>query len=44
MENITNEQINKLFGMIFQQYRLKNNLTQDKLAEELSKSPKTLSQ
>lgn len=30
MENITNEQINKAFGMIFQQYRLKNNLTQEK--------------
>ena len=44
MENITNEQINKVFGMIFQQYRLKNNLTQEKLAEELSKSTKTISQ
>ena len=44
MENITNEQINKVFGMIFQQYRLKNNLTQEKLAEELSTSTKTISQ
>lgn len=44
MENITNEQINKVFGMMFQQYRLKNNLTQEKLAEELSKSTKTISQ
>lgn len=44
MENITNEQINKAFGMIFQQYRLKNNLTQEKLAEELSKFTKTISQ
>ena len=44
MENITNEQINKVFGMIFQQYRLKNNYTQEKLAEELSKSTKTISQ
>lgn len=41
---ITNEQINKVFGMIFQKYRLKNNLTQEKLAEELSKSTKTISQ
>ena len=44
MENITNEQINKVFAMIFQQYRLKNNYTQEKLAEELSKSTKTISQ
>ena len=44
MENITNEQINKAFGMTFQKYRLKNNLTQEKLAEELSKSTKTISQ
>lgn len=44
MEVITSEQINKRFGKIFQEYRLKNNLTQEKLAEELSKSPKTISQ
>lgn len=44
MENLTNEQINKAFGMTFQKYRLKNNLTQEKLAEELSKSTKTISQ
>lgn len=44
MENLTNEQINKNFGMTFQKYRLKNNLTQEKLAEELSKSTKTISQ
>lgn len=30
--------------MTFQKYRLKNNLTQEKLAEELSKSTKTISQ
>ncbi len=41
---ITNEQINKPFGMIFQEYRLKNNITQEKLAEELTKSTKTISQ
>ena len=44
MEVITNEQINKKFGKIFQEYRLKKNLTQEKLAEELSKSTKTISQ
>ena len=44
MENLTNEHINKAFGMTFQKYRLKNNLTQEKLAEELSKSTKTISQ
>ena len=44
MEEITNEQINKIFGMVFQEYRQKNNLTQEKLAEELSKSTKTISQ
>lgn len=44
MEDITNEQINKIFGAIFQEYRQKNNLTQEKLSEELSKSPKTISQ
>lgn len=44
MENITTEQINKVFGTIFQQYRLKNNYTQEKLAEELAKSTKTISQ
>ena len=43
MEN-TNEQINKNFGTIFQEYRLKNNITQEKLAEELNKSTKTISQ
>lgn len=44
MENLTNEQINKAFGMTFQKYRLNNNLTQEKIAEELSKSTKTISQ
>lgn len=44
MGNITTEQINKIFGTIFQEYRLKNNYTQEKLAEELSKSTKTISQ
>ena len=44
MDDLTNEQINKVFGMIFQTYRQKKNLTQEKLAEELSKSTKTISQ
>ena len=44
MDDLTNKQINKVFGMIFQAYRQKNNLTQEKLAEELSKSTKTISQ
>ena len=44
MKNITNEQMNRIFGKIFKEYRLKNNLTQEKLAEELSKSTKTISQ
>lgn len=41
---ITNEQINKVFGKIFKEYRLKNNITQEKFAEELTKSTKTISQ
>lgn len=40
----TNEQINKNFGTIFQEYRLKNSITQEKLAENLAKSTKTISQ
>ena len=44
MENVTNEQINRVLGAIFQEYRIKNKLTQEKLAEELSKSTKTISQ
>lgn len=44
MEEITNEQINKAFGIIFQEYRLKHQITQEKFAEELTKSTKTISQ
>lgn len=44
MEKITNELINKKLGMTFQEYRQKNNLTQESLAEKLSKSAKTISQ
>ncbi|MCI8310284.1 helix-turn-helix domain-containing protein [uncultured Clostridium sp.] len=40
----SNEQINKSLGAIFQEYRLKNNITQEKFAEELTKSTKTISQ
>ena len=41
---ITNEQINKVFGKIFKEYRLKNNITQEKFGQELTKSTKTISQ
>ena len=41
---VTNEHINKCFGTTFQKHRLKNNMTQEKLAEELTKSTKTISQ
>lgn len=44
MEDITNEQINQTLGIIFQEYRLKNKITQEKVAETLKKSPKTISQ
>ena len=44
MGEATNEQINKALGAIFQEYRIKNKLTQEKLAEKLSKSTKTISQ
>ena len=44
MEDITNEQINQILGKIFQQYRLNCGLTQEKLAETLKKSTKTISQ
>lgn len=45
MEGITTEQINKAFGLIFQDYRLnKSKITQEKISEELKKSPKTISQ
>lgn len=44
MSELTKEQIDKSFGLIFQTYRQKNNLTQEKLSEILSKSPKSISQ
>lgn len=44
MKEITNELVNKKLGMTFQEYRQKNNLTQENLAEKLSKSAKTISQ
>lgn len=43
MKEITNDYINKRIGMIFQEYRLKNNMTQQKFAEKLSKTAKTIS-
>ena len=44
MEEITNSQINKNIGKIFQRYRMKNFLTQEQLADKLCKSSKTISQ
>lgn len=44
MEEITSKKINEILGTIFQEYRWKYNITQEKLAEELSKSTKTISQ
>lgn len=44
MKDISNEKMNKIFGATFQEYRLKNKLTQEKLAETLTKSTKTISQ
>ena len=44
MSELTKEQIDKSFGLIFQTYRQKNNLTQEKLCKMLSKSPKSISQ
>lgn len=44
MEKNISDQINKSFGKIFQQYRQRNNFTQEQLAETLSKSTKTISQ
>lgn len=43
-EQLTNEQISKVFGMIFQEYRQKNNITQERFADLLTKSTKTISQ
>ena len=42
--DISSEKINETFGLIFQENRLKMNFTQEKLAEILSKSSKTISQ
>jgi len=39
-----NELINHTFGKIFKRYRIEKNITQEKLADELSKSTKTISQ
>ena len=44
MEKVTGEQLSEKFGMIFQEYRRKKDITQERLAEELSKSTKTISQ
>ncbi len=44
MDDISSDNIKKILGSVFQEYRLKNDLTQEKLAERLSKSVKTISQ
>lgn len=44
MEDISNEMINQAIGLALQKARLKKGLTQEQLAEELSKSSKTISQ
>lgn len=44
MEKNISDKINKNFGKTFQKYRQRNNLTQEQLAETLSKSTKTISQ
>lgn len=43
MKELTNKEINEKLGMIFQKYRLQNNLTQEQLSEIFDKSPKTIS-
>ena len=43
MSELTNQEINRKLGAIFQEYRLKNNLTQEQLSEIFDKSPKTIS-
>lgn len=42
--NITGNDINYIFGTVYQKYRIEKNLTQENLAEALSKSAKTVSQ
>lgn len=44
MEEITNSQINRYIGKIFQKYRMKYSFTQEQLADKLCKSSKTISQ
>ena len=44
MDNVDNNEINKSIGKIIQKYRLKMGLTQETVAEKLSKSSKTISQ
>ena len=43
MSELTNQEINRKLGAVFQEYRLKNNLTQEQLSEIFDKSPKTIS-
>ena len=43
MKSITKTDIDKVLGEIFKEYRLKNNLTQEKIAEKLGISVKYIS-
>lgn len=43
MDNTSNK-IKECFGNIFQEARILKNMTQEQIAEELSKSSKTISQ
>ena len=44
MNNIENNKINKSIGKVLQKARLEKGLTQEQLADQLLKSPKTISQ
>lgn len=44
MDNIENNKINKSIGKVLQRARLEKGLTQEQLADQLLKSPKTISQ
>ena len=43
MENISKEVINKALGKVVKEYRLKNKLTQEEIAEKLEISAKSIS-
>ena len=43
MKSIKKDEIDKILGEVFKEYRLKNNLTQEKIAEKLNISVKYIS-